>query len=332
MIFLRILLLPFSFLYLITITVINYLYDRGFIKSYKFNTPVISIGNISTGGTGKTPLVKYLADYFLNKNKSVGIISRGYKRKSNSLVIAYDGNNITSDLHSAGDELFMLINRFSGNNKFYAIAFKDRIKAIEVMINNFSPDIIILDDAFQNRRISKSVDIVMIDNENTSCLNKLFLPAGNLREPKSSLKRADLILNNFKFSVCNSKVDNSIFYKPVGIIDFTGKSIELKKDVSAVLISGIANNKSFHHTTETLNIRTREFYSFPDHYDYTISDVNKFISEYDKDTIFLTTEKDFIKLKEFKDFVSNYPVYYLRIDVILDNGILDNLFTNKDIL
>lgn len=329
---LRILLLPLSFLYFIIIHLYNFLFDHGIIKSVSFTTPVISVGNITTGGTGKTPMVIYLANYFLSKDKSVGVISRGYKRKSNDLVVAYNGKSISSDLQSTGDELFMIVNRFSGNNKFYAIAYHDRVKAIEYMVVNFSPDVIILDDAFQNRKIIKTFDIVIKDEESSSFLNSLLLPAGNLRETRSSLKRADLVLLNYKFAQRDYFVNNSIKYEFTGLFDFNENKIEIPREKKAVLFSGIAMNSSFHNLASSLDIPIKKVIQFPDHYDYKANDINKFISEYNDSTIFLTTEKDFIKLKEFKEFVLNYPVYYLRIDVILNNSILDNLIIKKNIV
>lgn len=330
--YLRLLLLPFSFLFLIVISIRNFLYNHNILKKTQFSTPIISVGNITTGGTGKTPFVIYLIDYFLNKNKSVGVISRGYKRKSDELVIAYNGKFVSSDLQSAGDELYMTVNRFSGESKFFAIAYHNRIKAIKVMIERFSPNLIILDDAFQNRKTCKTLDIVIEDKENNTFFNNILLPAGNLRELKSSLIRADLVLSNYKFSASILKKDNSFIYKLLGVFDYKDNKIDIPKNHKAILISGIANNKSFLNLSNSLQITYKKVYQLSDHYEFTKDDITKYIAEFENDTIFLTTEKDFIKIREFREFVSNYPVYYLRIDVILNNKILDKLFIEKKIL
>jgi tetraacyldisaccharide 4'-kinase len=329
--YLRLLLLPLSFLYFFIIWIRNFLYNHKILKSIGFSTPVISVGNISTGGTGKTPLVIHLSDYFLSKDKSVGVISRGYKSKANNLVVAYDGKCITSDLQSTGDELFMIVNRFSGNNKFFAIAYHDRIKAIEEMVVRFSPDVIILDDAFQNRKVIRDIDIVIEDKENNSFTNNILLPAGNLRETKHSLSRADIVFWNFKFSQPDSPSANSMGYKLAGLYDYNDNKVEIPIGKKAVLFSGIANNNSFHKVAATLGIPIEKTNQYPDHYDYTINDINQFISEHNSNVIFLSTEKDFIKIRQFREFVSNYPVYYLRIDVILNNYVLDNLLIKKNI-
>jgi tetraacyldisaccharide 4'-kinase len=332
MIVLRLILLPLSLVYLCIISIRNFLYYVGIFKSVRFNTPIVSVGNITTGGTGKTPLVIYLTEYFISKGKSVGVISRGYKRKSNELVIAYDGKAITSDVHSTGDELFMIINRFSGSDKFFAIAYHNRVMAINEMINKFSPDIIILDDAFQNRKVFKTIDIVIQNKENKTFLNNLLLPSGNLRETSLALKRADVILNNYKFDKPESSEENVIIYELTGIYDESGNKVEIPKDKKAILFSGIAHNKSFHNIISNRNIDILKKFEFFDHYDYTSEDIERFKSIYKEDLVYITTEKDFTKIREFKEFISNYPVYYLRIDVILINSSLDNLLRKKNIL
>lgn len=332
MIVLRLILLPLSLVYFCIISIRNFLYYVGIYKSVRFNTPIVSVGNITTGGTGKTPLVIYLTEYFISKGKSVGVISRGYKRKSNELVIAYDGKAITSDVHSTGDELFMIINRFSGIDKFFAIAYHNRVMAINEMTNKFSPDIIILDDAFQNRKVFKTIDIVIQNKENKTFLNNLLLPAGNLRETSLALKRADVILNNYKFDKPESSEENVIIYVLTGIYDESGNKVEILKDKKAILFSGIAHNKSFHNIISNRNIDILKKFEFFDHYDYTSEDIERFKSIYKEDLVYITTEKDFTKIREFKEFISNYPVYYLRIDVILINSSLDNLLRKKNIL
>jgi len=332
MIFFRLILLPLSFVYYCIISVRLFLFKIGFLKTEKFTVPVISVGNITTGGTGKTPLVIYLTDYLISEGKNVGVISRGYKRKSNDLIIAYNGKSVTSDIHSTGDELSMIVNRFSYSDKFFAVVYHDRVKAINVMVNNFSPDIIILDDAFQNRRISRSLDIVIRDKENSNFLNNLLLPAGNLRETNSSLKRADIIIDNYKFAVPEPPVKNASRYIMSGMFDDNGNDVKLNSQKKAVIFSGIANNKSFQNVVSGNNIDIFRKYEFSDHYNYSSIDIELFKAGFDDDVVYLTTEKDFIKIREFKDFILNYPVYYLRIDVILINCSLENLLSEKNII
>jgi tetraacyldisaccharide 4'-kinase len=333
--YLRLLLLPFSLLYLIILGIRNLLFNIGIFKSQRFNIPVISVGNITTGGTGKTPMVIYLTYYLISKGKSVGVISRGYKSNSKELVIAYDGHSVISDINSTGDELAMIVNRFRGNSKFYAIAYHNRVKAIDLMITKFSPDVIILDDAFQNKWIKKELDIIMIDKEDKSILRFIVLPAGNLRETKISLRRADIIFNNFKFNKpgsLNIKGTNNIEYSYSGFFDFKGDKAIFANNKKAILISGIASNNSFSNAVSMHDIYIYKTYNLSDHYNYSSADIEKYKKEYSDDIIFLTTEKDFIKIREFEDFIFNYPVYFLRIDVILDNIYLDNILIEKGII
>ena len=183
---LRLFLFPLSLVYYLIIISRNLLYDSGMFKQSGFRTPIISVGNITLGGTGKTPFVMFLTDYFITKGKKVGVISRGYKNKSNELIIAHDGKSVIANVEQTGDELGMIVNRFSDlKESFYAIAYFNRTEAIRKMEILFAPDIILLDDAFQNRKIKKTVDIVLVNQERKTFLDGILLPAGNLREPLS---------------------------------------------------------------------------------------------------------------------------------------------------
>lgn len=324
----RLSLLPLSIIYFVVIYLRNLIYDNNFIKPISFPAKIISIGNITTGGTGKTPFAIHLAEYFLNRNKRTGIISRGYKNNTHEMVLAFDGNEIKYNVNSTGDELYMIVNRLSKyRDKFFAIAYKDRIKAINFMITNYNPEIIILDDAFQNRKIKKSFDIVIRDNMSESILNKIILPAGNLREPFSSLKRADVIFDNNKFNNVETYTPNSLsfHYTSSGLYDNKGIKYNLEEMTDVILISGIAKNRSFTDYISTFEVNIKKTFQYKDHYKYTLKDIEIFEKSYNSGFVFITTEKDFVKLKTFSNFVDNYPVYYIRIDVNLNNDILDKL-------
>ena len=328
----RLLLFPLSVIYYIIITLRNLFYDFGIIKSIEYKTPIISVGNLTVGGTGKTPFVIYLAEYFIRKNKKVGVISRGYKSKAKELVIAYDSKGNKAPVDLTGDELGMIINRFSSSdNNFFAIAYYNRSEAIKKMEELFSPDIIILDDAFQNRSINKTIDIIIINKEWNTLFNKILLPAGNLREPYSSSERADIVLNNFKFLPIKDNHSFAFNYINNGYCDIHNNSLLHTDKIRAITISGIADNNSFINAVKSSGVNVIKSYSFCDHYDYLQSNIRNFESDYMEENIFITTEKDFVKLKEYNDFIEKYPVYYLRIDVNLDNNILEELFRKKDL-
>ena len=330
--YLRLLLLPLSLLYALYICIRNKLYDLGYLKSIHVPKPVISIGNISTGGTGKTPLVIFLAEYFLKKQKSVAIVSRGYKRDSKDLLLVYDGNKTLCSVKECGDELFMATEKIKrSHKKFFVAACNDRVKAAEMLINNYSPDIVLLDDGFQHRRIFRNLDIVLIDAQDyykNKIGNSFLLPSGNLREPFGTLKRCDVVLQNNKTSnhPALAKIKKfkkeivTINYKGASLINHSGELLKTDKN-EAVVFSGIANTESFFDLLSNFKINIKEKIKFKNHNKYTIKDINFILSKFKSDYILITTEKDFVKIKEFKEFVSNYPVYYLELNLNLSENI-----------
>lgn len=186
--------MPFSSLYGKFSDLRNRFYDRRFFESVRLGAPTISVGNITVGGTGKTPLVAYLAE-LLAKNGGDGrvcIISRGYKRQNATRrVLVSDGEKILTDVSKAGDEPFELAKKLLG--KTIVIADADRVSAAHWARENFEISAFILDDAFQHRRAGRDLDLVVIDATNPFG-NRKTLPFGILREPLENLRRADLIV------------------------------------------------------------------------------------------------------------------------------------------
>lgn len=333
--YLRLLLLPLSLLYALHICIKNKLYDRGYLKSKRVSKPVISIGNISTGGTGKTPFVIYLAEYFLKKQKSVAIISRGYKRDSKNFLLVYDGNKTLCSVNECGDELFMATEKIKLNyNNFFVAACNDRVEAAEILIEKYSPDVVLLDDGFQHRKLSKNLDIVLLDAQDyhkNKVDNSVLIPCGNLRESFGSLKRCDIVIQNNKTSSYpaiakiknNKKEIITINYKGDVLVNHTGKLLKTEKN-DAVVFTGIANTDSFYDLITDLNINIKEKIRFKDHKKYSSKDINFILSKFKSDYILITTEKDFVKIKEYEEFINNYPLYYLKLSI--------NLSENSDIL
>lgn len=342
----RKILIPVSLLYSYIMNIRNSLYDKKFFSICKPDIKIISIGNISTGGTGKTPMVIFLSKMFLRSGKKVGIISRGYGRKSKDLVIVSDGITENQDIMQTGDEpaliSFELLKEFP--KSFYIISSADRCKAVNVMIKNFQPDVILLDDAFQHRKIHRDKDLVLIDaagKDNNDFFYKYTLPSGSLRERISNLNRADIIVLNFKnnkeFKIPDFFSDEftetktvKIKYKSEYLIDH--KNTILKYDNrSAVIFSGIARPFSFKEALINIGVNIKKEIIFKDHHDYSKNDIDKLISDYKADTIFITTGKDFIKINKFKEFTESFPVYYLdmEIQVIENENLLQDLILNK---
>ncbi|MBK8552016.1 MAG: tetraacyldisaccharide 4'-kinase [Ignavibacteria bacterium] len=325
MILLRVILIPFSLIYSFVIYLRNKLYDTGIFKSHKISVPVISIGNITTGGTGKTPLTILISKYFLDKGKKVGIVSRGYKRKSDEMVLVSDGKTINKDIEQSGDELVMISGELikDHKNNFFIAAGKNRVQAAEYLINEFKPDVIILDDGFQHRKLKRDLDIVLIDSHNflsKKFLNSFTLPSGILRESLNNLNRADLIIQNNKYEDIViipefKKYDKDIIpmrYKTEYFID-NKNSILRDFNSKAIVFSGIADDNSFIEMVKESKLTISKIVKFSDHHNYTASDILSLKGIHSKGKIFITTEKDFVKIKQFTDFINDHPVYYLKM-------------------
>jgi tetraacyldisaccharide 4'-kinase len=186
----QILLSPFSIVYGFIITLRNLLYDCKILPAYRIQgCPVICVGNITVGGTGKTPAVEYLADYLRRNDKKVAILSRGYGRKSAGTILVSDGEEIRTTPEISGDEPYLLATNLK---EVIVVVESDRVAGAAYIKNNFHPDVIILDDGFQHRRLYRDADIVLYDCSTPLGL-PLTLPGGKLREPLWNLNRADMI-------------------------------------------------------------------------------------------------------------------------------------------
>lgn len=332
MIILRVILIPFSLIYSAVMYFRNKLYDTGIFRSGSISKPVVSVGNITTGGTGKTPFVILIAKYYLEKGVSVGIISRGYKRNSKDPVLVCDGLNINYNTEEAGDELILiadeLMKDFKGN--FFIAADSDRIRASEFLINKFDPAIIILDDGFQHRKIKRDLDIVLIDSHSfimNRFLHSFTLPSGILRESISNLNRAGLIIQNNKYEDIKvisdlKKYGKGILfmrYKSEYFMDYKNSILE-KDNITAIIFSGVADDESFIQMVKKKGIKIKETMRFSDHHVYTRDEISFLEKRYSADIVFITTEKDFVKIRQFKEFISNYPVYFLKMNAEMNTN------------
>lgn len=335
---LRLILFPFSILYGAVVIIRNLLFDIHLLKSYRSSIPVISVGNITTGGTGKTPVVILLTEILTGLGKSVCVISRGYGRNSKGLVPGYGGKGTVPSAEETGDELSMVINRFSKlEGRFFAIADSDRVNAVKYAEKNFKPDVIILDDAYQHRYIWRNIDIVVVSAGQDSISYKTLLPAGNLREPLSCLCRADLIIRNNKFSVRKSQYplnmvpEIQVTYIAEGFFNAENKTPD-NGSKNYYSISGIADNDSFTDFIKQIGFTTLKDFKFNDHHKYTPEDIGFITGNSGPDAVFLTTEKDFIKLKNFANFTEKNNLYFLKLNVQADREALMNALKEKNIL
>lgn len=294
-----ILLCPFSLLYCVIIFFRNFLYDRGILPSKKLSCLVVSVGNITVGGTGKTPTVMYLSQMWHKMDKKVVILSRGYGRKSKGTVIVSDGKQIKSDVNNSGDEPILLAKNCKETP---VVVDSNRVRGAKLALRTFNPDVLILDDAFQHRRLKRDLDIVTIRGENPFG-NKFCLPAGPLREPLSYINRADILWLNDKKE--NSFMDNT-FNKPViqchyiaeSLIDVNGNVfLPNLKGRKIIAFCGLANPQSFKDTLINLGANICEFFCFKDHYSYADSDFEDFRRKRMETgaELILTSEKDWVK-------------------------------------
>lgn len=330
--FFQYVLFPFSLIFGFIVRVRNLCYDRRIFRSFKIEgCTVISVGNISAGGTGKTPVIKFLALYLKEQNLKVAILSRGYGRKSKGTVIVSDGENINSDSSQSGDEPLLLARQLRG---IPVVVEADRYKGARLILEQFRPDVILLDDGFQHRRLARDFDIALVD-ASVGFGREFLLPAGFLREPVSSLKRADLIwltrtdqsknvqaLNERIREVTDVEIVESVHEADALISARTGDihSLDFLRDKKAFLFSGIANANSFERTVKNYSPQTVQHIQFSDHYKYSRADIDKIVQKSNEAgaDLIVTTEKDFVKLADFTGDWEN--VFYLTINIKITGG------------
>ena len=325
----RKLLLPLSGLFWIGVSVRNLAYKLGVLSSKKFKTPVICVGNLSVGGTGKSPHVMLVAD-ILKDERETAMLSRGYGRKTSGLKIA----NYSSKVYDIGDEPLQFFNRF--RNKIVVAVCENRIHGINHLVNFYRSNLIIMDDGFQHRSVKPGFSILLTDF-NEPYTTDFVLPAGNLREPRAAARRADVIIVTKcpdSFSVkqrdnllkkINPKPHQKVYFsKIVYSNSVIGTSFTLEsdewRDYEVILVTGIAKSKPFVDFVKSKFKKVKHL-EFPDHHNFSHSEILKIDAEFDKiETTFkiiLTTEKDYMRLKDESALIDN--LFYLPIDIELND-------------
>ena len=294
------LLTPFKWLFYLIVGIKNFCYNIRLCKGYSFDIPIISIGNISFGGTGKTPMVIHLCEKLKSKGYHPAVISRGYKRQSNGLVVVNNGQDTISNVTDAGDEPYLIAHKLVD---VPVVVSKKREKAVEHVLKNFKDvNVILLDDGFQYRKLNRDINVVLLNRNECSSI---------LREPKSSLKRADIVLTlDKKYSISEFK---------------DGVLSPAKPTENVYAFCGIANPNSFLDFIKSENIELRWSSIFKDHYKYSnksIKELKNSINESGSNSI-ITTEKDLVKLSA--DFLKYYKVYIVTVSIIFK----DDTFYNQ---
>ncbi|RTL12300.1 MAG: tetraacyldisaccharide 4'-kinase [Flavobacteriaceae bacterium] len=297
--FLRKILFPLAFLYWLITFIQNWLYDKGIFKSYSFNVPIIAVGNLSVGGTGKTPQIEYLIRLLSDKYK-VAVLSRGYKRTSEGFILADE----SATASSIGDEPFQFFLKFPNIQVAVDANRKNGIQNLLQLPNK--PDVILLDDAFQHRKVKAGFYILLTAYDDLFC-DDYILPFGNLREPSSGKKRADMIIvtkcPNDLSEIAQQKireklkVKQQVFFTTIQYDDYVfGNDSQLLvseiQSESKVLVAGIAKPKLFF---DFLKNEKDETLVFPDHHHFSKQDCEQILAKANGRKI-ITTEKDFVRL------------------------------------
>ena len=329
-------LLPFSWIYGSIVRFRNWLFDMGLKKSKSFSIPIISVGNITVGGSGKTPHVEYLIRLLHDKAK-IAVLSRGYKRKSHGYVLAEE----STTMPEIGDEPFLMHQKFSD---IYVAVDAKRARGIENLQNDEATkdvDVVLLDDAFQHRYVKPGINILLVDYHRLIIYDKM-LPAGRLREPLSGKNRADIViitkcpkdLKPMEFRVLTKAMDLYPFQKlyftsidydtPKGV--FEEKQIELDKlqDYHVLLLTGIASPKQMEHDLKPMTKDITNL-SFGDHHSFKGKDIDRINDTFEsmpEPRIIITTEKDAVRLREtdglYEKVKSNMYELPIKVSFMLD--------------
>jgi tetraacyldisaccharide 4'-kinase len=322
---------PLSLIFGLIVYLRNKLYDSKIFKSYEFDVPVISIGNITVGGTGKTPHTEYLVD-LLRKQFNVVTVSRGYKRKTKG----YKEVEVTSTALEVGDEPLQIKNKF---NDIQVVVDEKRVHAINKLLSQDPvPDVILLDDAYQHRSVIPGINILLIDY-NRPISTDWLLPYGRLREGKMQERRANIII----YTKCPSEIKpitrrltmKEVHLRPYQSLYFTtmvyGDPVPVFPGEAPIVQSLLAGNQSIllivgiagpEHIQKYLESFTSDItvLKFPDHHNYSASDLNKMEQKFfelsSEKKLVITTEKDSMRLKDLDiPPVIRENLYYIPLKI-----------------
>jgi len=315
----------------------QFLYKIGMLQCKETPCKVISVGNITVGGTGKTPFAIFLAQLMQALGKKVVVVSRGYKAQSKEILIS-NGQRIFLSPLEAGDEGYLLAENLPG---IPVLKEKKRYQGINFAWKQFRPDIAILDDAFQHYALKRDLDIVLLDAERPFG-NGHLLPRGVLREPISALNRAQAVvltkirdekrIGGLKQYLIQRFPHLKIFTSTRKIETFSKLSLlpitnhQPSRTNSYLVFCGLARPQDFYHTCHDLGLHIAHFWSFSDHHFYTKNDIEMLIKKAKEKKVdaFITTEKDAVKLIPFSQVFhqAGFEVFYPRIKMgVCEEGV-----------
>jgi len=314
--------------YGVAVRVRNLLYDRGWLRAERVAVPVVCVGNLTVGGTGKTPFVEYVAGYYRRRDRLVAVLSRGYGggggRNDEARVLE---DNLPDVPHLQGG---------------------DRVALAKAAIDELESEVLVLDDGFQHRRLARDLDIVLIDATNPAGFGHL-LPRGLLREPLSGLRRAGLVVLTRSDQVADAERQRLrtwlgrytrggpvllASHRPVALLDAAGgeEALDGLRGRPALAFCGLGNPDGFRRTVADLGADVREFVAFPDHHPYARADVEALArraAALPADAVLLTSQKDLVKLRVGE--LAGRSLRALRIRLHLEDG-ADELHRRLDAL
>ncbi|MGM5630841.1 tetraacyldisaccharide 4'-kinase [Apibacter raozihei] len=323
----KIFLYPFSGLYWLVTYIRNKFFDWGIYRSKTYRKPVIAVGNLSVGGTGKSPFVIYLIDLLKDKYL-IGIMSRGYGRKTKGYQFA----NYETGFEDIGDEPMQFFERF--RNKIVVGVDEKRAEGIDHLINDFNPEMFILDDAFQHRYVKADLYILLTDYFKPYYEDKI-LPVGRLREGKYGAKRAHIVVVTKCPEVVTEEdkkvIERKLKLQPYQALFFSKivyeqkvKSFSFTLNIDEIshykvlLVTGIAKYEEILEFSHSQFAYVKHL-QYKDHHNFSESDIEDIENAYQNikgDSIILTTEKDYMRLKHFQQLKNN--LFYLPINIELD--------------
>jgi tetraacyldisaccharide 4'-kinase len=333
--YLLVILSPLAVLYSAIVSFRNFLFNNGIFREERVKAKIISVGNLTVGGSGKTPTVIYLLKLLKNNGINVGVLSRGYGRNSKGFKLVSDGNNLLLSVNQSGDEIVQVAEEC----KVPAAVSEKRALGAKKLIFETGVNAIVLDDAYQHRWIARDLNILVFDQRfliKRDSIEQKILPLGRMREPFSAIDRADIILINRKF---NEKRELSkhlkelmfgkkVFYgsyKSSGLIDVKSEQIYSLSEFEgqkSLVVCGIARPFSFLKILEDCKIDITNRMLFKDHKEYNIKEVQQIRKEFYETNSYsvITTEKDYVKLKEFAKELDDIDIYYLKIELQIENS------------
>ncbi|MBT3946417.1 MAG: tetraacyldisaccharide 4'-kinase [Candidatus Marinimicrobia bacterium] len=298
-------------------------YKYGFFVSRRLPCSVISIGNITVGGTGKTPTVIFLAEYLKGKGKRVAVLSRGYGRATKGTLMVSDGNGPNVSWEKSGDEPFLMAKKL---NQIPVVVDEDRFRGGMFIMQKFNPDIILLDDAFQHRAIERDLDLILVNSGDKSFDHKL-LPYGLLREPWMNINRGDAVIltkTNLKKpkpflirKIKESRLPILHSTTHASLSTLSPEKPDSIKKKKVFIVSAIGDSSGFIQTVKNLGCDIVGEKIFPDHFKYSQSDWKNTESLSAQVDYIITTEKDWVKIEHFS---FTKPVIVVGIKIKIQPG------------